>query len=122
MSDHVQRASALAWSDEDHVAANRALYREKFAAVTPLLEQAFAFAQPEGGFYHWLDVGGDDQAFARALYEAEHITVLPGSFLSRQMNGHTPGHGYVRVAWVAELDRCVDAARRMVGWALEHRA
>ena len=122
IGDHVQRVSTLAWSDEAHVVANRALYREKFAAVTPLLKQTFDFVEPDGGFYHWLDVGGDDQAFSLGLFEAEHITVLPGSFLSREVEGHNPGRGHVRVAWVAELDRCLDAAQRLVAWARQRHS
>jgi len=114
---HVQRASTLAWSDESHVIENRALYREKFAAISPLLADAFSFPTPQGGFYHWLNVGGDDRAFTLALFRAENITVLPGSFLSRDGAGGNPGQGHVRVAWVAELDDCVDAARRMADWA-----
>lgn len=119
---HVQRVSALAWSDEAHVVENRALYRQKFAALTPILRQAFPFAEPRGGFYHWLDVGEDDEAFTRALFEAENITVLPGSYLSRDAHGHNPGAGFVRVAWVAPLGDCVDAARRLVSWAGARRA
>jgi N-succinyldiaminopimelate aminotransferase len=114
---HVQRVSTLAWKDEAHVVENRALYRAKFEAVTPILTQAFEFTSPEGAFYHWLEVGGDDEAFARGLFEAQHITVLPGSYLSRSAHGSNPGAGYVRVAWVAPLEDCVDAARRLAGWA-----
>lgn len=114
---HVQRASALAWADEAHVVANRALYREKFEALTPILSEAFDFNTPEGGFYHWLAVGEDDEAFTRDLFEAEHITVLPGSYLSRMAHGINPGAGHVRVAWVAPLDDCLNAARRLVSWA-----
>ncbi len=114
---HVQRASALAWSDEEHVRANRALYRAKFQALTPLLAGAFDFPEPHGGFYHWLSAGPDDVAFSRDLFEAENITVLPGSYLSRTAHGANPGAGRVRVAWVAPLEDCLDAARRLAAWA-----
>jgi N-succinyldiaminopimelate aminotransferase len=117
LGNHVQRASALAWSDEEHVVANRALYRAKFEAVTPILETAFSAMAPEGGFYHWLPVGGDDCAFTLELFKAENITVLPGSFLGRSAGGTNPGAGYVRVAWVAGLAECVDAAERLSAWA-----
>jgi N-succinyldiaminopimelate aminotransferase len=117
LGNHVQRVSALAWSDEPHVVANRNLYRKKFEAVTPLLARGFSFQPPDGGFYHWLDVEGDDQAFALDLFKAQNITVLPGSFLGREVGGRNPGSGYVRVAWVAEPDACVDAARRMTDWS-----
>jgi N-succinyldiaminopimelate aminotransferase len=118
---HVQRASSLAWADEAHVVENRALYREKFRALTPVLEQAFSFPVPVGGFYHWLDVQGDDRSYARDLFADHNITVLPGSFLSRDADGVNPGQGYVRVAWVAELQACLSAAERMVSWTLTQR-
>jgi N-succinyldiaminopimelate aminotransferase len=118
---HVQRASELAWSDEAHVVANRALYRQKFQALAPVLGNVFELRDPEGGFYHWLDVGGDDQAFALALFREQNITVLPGSFLGRDAHGGNPGRGHVRVAWVAEYDECLDAAQRLARWAAGRR-
>jgi N-succinyldiaminopimelate aminotransferase len=118
---HVQRASTLAWGDETHVEENRARYQEKFKLLTPLLAEAFSFRQPHGGFYHWLDVGCDDQAFTLGLFKAENITVLPGSFLSRHAHGSNPGSGYVRVAWVAPLEDCRDAAQRLVAWTVAGR-
>lgn len=118
---HVQRASTLAWSDENHVVENRALYRAKFDALTPILQSSFRLLAPDGGFYHWLDVGGDDQAFTLDLFRDENITVLPGSFLSRKAHDCNPGKGFVRVAWVAPLDDCVDAAQRLSQWAAGRR-
>lgn len=118
----VQRASALAWADEEHVRDNRALYREKFDRLSPLLGNVFEFAQPDGGFYHWLAVGEDDQTFTLDLFREENITVLPGSFLSRTAHGINPGAGYVRVAWVAPLADCLDAAERLAHWQAARRA
>jgi N-succinyldiaminopimelate aminotransferase len=113
----VQHASAAAWQDESHVAANRALYREKFAAVLPLLRAALPADLPGGGFYLWARVpGGDDEAFARALFEATHVTVLPGSYLGRDANGCNPGSGYVRIALVPGLADCIEAAQRMAAF------
>lgn len=118
MPVHHQRASAAAWSDEAHVAANRAAYREKFAAVTPLLASVVEVQDPQGGFYHWLPVPHDDQAFAQALFRDCNITVLPGSFLGRSPAPPypNPGADHIRVAWVAPLAECVDAATRLVDW------
>jgi N-succinyldiaminopimelate aminotransferase len=113
MSPVVQAASIAAWQDEDHVATNRALYRDKFAQVTPILAEVMNVALPDAGFYLWADVGGDDQAFARDLYAACHVTVLPGSFLAREANGHNPGAGRIRMALVAETSECVQAAQRI---------
>jgi len=121
LGTHVQRASAAAWADETHVVENRALYRRKFEILTPVLDKAFSFTAPDGGFYHWLDVSGDDRSFALELFQAHNITVLPGSFLSREAHGLNPGQGYVRVAWVAGLEACLSAAQRMVEWTLAQR-
>jgi N-succinyldiaminopimelate aminotransferase len=118
----VQRVSSLAWSDEAHVVENRRLYREKFEALSGLLASQFTLTEPDGGFYHWLDVGEDDQTFTLDLYRQENITVLPGSFLSRTAHGVNPGRGHVRVAWVAPMAECLDAAERLVRFTVERRA
>ena len=92
MSGMVQAASIAAWNDEDHVVANREMYRQKFAAVTPLLAQVLDVKLPDAGFYLWAAVpGGDDQAFARHLLAQYNVTVLPGSFLARESQGFNPG-------------------------------
>jgi len=117
MSPAVQAASIAAWNDETHVVENRRLYREKFAAVTPILAQAYPVEMPEAAFYYWLKVPGSDTEFARELFRQQHVTVLPGSFLAREARGINPGAGYVRVALVAGQGECEDAARRMVEFA-----
>jgi len=114
MSPVVQAASAAAWGDEAHVVENRALYRTKFAQVTPMLAQVLDVALPDAGFYLWADVAGDDQVFARDLYAAFNVTVLPGSFLAREARGHNPGAGRIRMALVADTAECVQAAQRIV--------
>lgn len=115
MSPVFQAASVAAWNDESHVSANRALYAAKFDAVTGQVASVLDVCRPEAGFYLWARVpDGDDAAFARALFEAEHVTVLPGSFLARDAHGTNPGHGYVRLALVAPLEECIEAAYRIV--------
>ena len=47
------------------------------------------------------------------LYRDFTVTVLPGSFLAREAHGVNPGNGFVRIALVAPLAECLDAARRM---------
>jgi N-succinyldiaminopimelate aminotransferase len=113
MSPPVQAASRVAWQDEAHVRENRRLYREKFEAVLRILDGAGGARMPDGGFYLWLRVPGDDTAFARRLYEACNLTVLPGSYLAREARGINPGHGYVRVALVPPTAQCIEAARRL---------
>jgi N-succinyldiaminopimelate aminotransferase len=119
MSPVVQLASCAAWADEGHVVANRNQYRAKFAAVTPLLAGVLDVALPDAAFYLWAAVPqkrwqGDDVAFARALYADYNVTVLPGSYLAREFNGHNPGSGRIRLALVAPTDECLEAAQRIV--------
>jgi len=115
MSPTVQKASVAAWQDEQHVENNRAAYREKFQAVTPIVAEVLETAFPEAGFYLWARVpSGDDVAFARDLFAQEHVTVLPGSFLARSnAAGANPGQGFIRIALVAPLAECVEAAERI---------
>jgi N-succinyldiaminopimelate aminotransferase len=117
----VQRASIAAWNDEAHVEANRALYREKFARVTPMLAAVMDVALPDAGFYLWARVppavcGGSDTAFARELLAQYNVTVLPGSYLARDAQGANPGAGRIRMALVAGVDECVEAARRIASF------
>ena len=115
MSPVVQAASIAAWNDEAHVLANRALYRDKFEQVTPLLQGVLDVALPDAGFYLWAQVpGGDDIACARELLAQYNVQVLPGSLLARQAHGYNPGAGRIRLALVAPLEDCVEAAQRIV--------
>jgi N-succinyldiaminopimelate aminotransferase len=115
MSPAVQHASIAAWSDEAHVRENRAHYRAKFAAVVQMLTPVIDTRPPEAGFYLWAGVpGGDDTVFARDLFAATHVSVLPGRYLARDAHRVNPGNGYVRIALVPGIDDCVEAARRIV--------
>ena len=114
MSTVVQAASIAAWNDEQHVIANRNLYRSKFAQVTPLLADVLDVALPDAGFYLWAGVKGSDVDFARELYANYNVTVLPGSYLAREAQGLNPGAGRIRMALVAETAECVEAAQRIV--------
>ncbi|HEX7044509.1 MAG TPA: succinyldiaminopimelate transaminase [Burkholderiales bacterium] len=108
-----QAASIAAWNDEAHVRANRALYRAKFDAVLEILDGALAVRRPQAGFYLWPRTPIEDTVFARELYARENVLVLPGSYLSRRADGVDPGANRVRMALVAPLDECVEAARRI---------
>ncbi len=113
LPQHVQAASAAAWSDEVHVRENRELYRARFDAVLEILDGCLDVARPNAGFYLWPQTPIDDQQFARRLFEEEHVRLLPGSFLSRESHGGNPGAGHVRMALVAPQADCEEAARRI---------
>ncbi|VXB62931.1 Succinyldiaminopimelate transaminase [Pseudomonas sp. 8AS] len=113
MPVQTQLASVAAWNDEAHVRANRDLYREKFAAVLDILGPVLDVQRPDGGFYLWARTPGDDQSFTRELFAQQHVTVVPGSYLSREVSGENPGAGRVRLALVAPLAECVEAAERI---------
>jgi N-succinyldiaminopimelate aminotransferase len=117
MNPAVQEASVAAWNDEHHVRENRRKYAEKFARVTPIMQTALEVERPDAGFYLWARTPIEDTEFGRRLYAEQHLTVLPGSFLARDSGGTNPGAGYVRMALVAEIDECLEAARRIVEFA-----
>ena len=108
-----QVASVEAWSDEEHVKQNRKQYVEKFAAVVDILSPVIKVKSPDAGFYLWLNTPIDDETFARDLYQQQNVTVLPGSYLSREDDGINPGQNHVRLALVAPLDECLSAAQRI---------
>lgn len=123
MGGMVQEASIAAWNDEAHVVANRALYKRKFEQVTPLLAQVLDVALPDAGFYLWAGVpGGDDEAFARDLLAQYNVTVLPGRYLAREVNGFNPGQGRIRMALVAQPEECLEAAQRIVSFVQKSKS
>ena len=113
MSPPLQAASIAAWNDEAHVVANRALYRAKFQAVIDILQPALPAAWPDAAFYLWLQTPVADVEFTRRLYAAEGVSVLPGSYLAREARGVNPGTGRIRIALVASIGECVEAAHRL---------
>jgi len=131
MSPVVQAASRAAWDDEAHVVANRELYRQKFAEVTPLLASVMNVALPDAGFYLWAEIPpafkGSDEAFSSQLLAQYNVVVLPGSYLARSATGadgkvFNPGAGRVRMALVAETAECREAAERIVQFCQAHAA
>ena len=108
-----QLASIAAWNDDAHAAANRMLYREKYARVLPILQPVLDVVEPDGAFYLWPDIHGDDEAFTRDLYAAQNLTILPGSYLARNTRAGNPGRQRVRISLVAPVEECVTAAHRI---------
>jgi N-succinyldiaminopimelate aminotransferase len=108
-----QYASIAAWQDENHVYQNRQLYRDKFTAFIKALQDVCEVQRPPASFYIWLKTSGSDTDFARDLFAQQNVTVLPGSYLSREAQGLNPGAGYVRIALVASVEECVEAAERI---------
>jgi N-succinyldiaminopimelate aminotransferase len=117
MSPAVAAASIAAWSDEEHVRANRALYAEKFARLAPVVRAVLPAHAPDAAFYLWPRVPGDDADFARLLYAEEAVSVLPGSYIGRESCGLNPGRGYLRIALVAAFDECAEAVERLASFA-----
>jgi N-succinyldiaminopimelate aminotransferase len=113
MPPHHQAASVRAWRDEEHVRTNRELYRAKFDAVLDILDGVLPATRPDASFYLWPETPVPDPEFARGLFASQNVTVLPGSYLSRDVDGTNPGENRVRMALVASLDECVDAAHRI---------
>jgi N-succinyldiaminopimelate aminotransferase len=122
MSVPVQLASVPAWEDEEHVRLNRALYREKFAQVLPILQPLLEVPTPHGAFYLWPDIAGDDALFTRELFERQHLMIVPGSYLARDTASGNPGRGRVRISLVPSVAECVEAAERIGQYLLNRRA
>lgn len=125
-----QHASIKAWQDESHVIENRQLYRTKFDAFIDILKDVCDINRPAASFYVWLKTTFDDdlqgwrkcgklsgttaaEEFARQLFARQNVTVLPGSYLSRDAHGINPGANHVRIALVAPLAECTEAAQRL---------
>ncbi len=103
-----QFAAAACWADEDHVAANRALYHQKYAIADEILGNSPGYMAPEAGFFLWLKVGDGEEAALR-LWRAAGVRSLPGAYLSRpvppELGGGDPGTEYLRLALVAPADQ-----------------
>jgi len=108
-----QHASLAAWNDETHVIENRVLYREKFSAFIDILGDVCSINKPPASFYIWLKTSIDDTVFAQQLFAQQNVTVLPGSYLSREAHGINPGKNHVRIALVAPVEECIEAANRI---------
>jgi len=113
MNPAVQAASTAAWQDEEHVRDNRRLYREKFRNAMALLAEVTDGTMPEAAFYLWLRTPVPDTEFAKRLFEQYNVTIVPGSFLAREARGINPGANFVRIALVASVEECAEAAQRL---------
>jgi aspartate/methionine/tyrosine aminotransferase len=110
----LQRASVVAWSDEEHVVETRERYGRKRDIVLPALQRIGL--EPAGGdasFFLWLRVpdDGDAEAFALRLLDELGIVVAPGPFFG------PGGEGHVRAALVPTLDECRRAAELLTSIA-----
>jgi N-succinyldiaminopimelate aminotransferase len=114
---HTQLASIPLWNDDTHVIDNRKMYRDKFAAILPILREAIAIDAPDASFYLWPRVS-DDERFTRELFERKHVAIVPGSYLARETTYGNPGRGRVRISLVANQAECVEAAERIRDYVL----
>ena len=113
----LQQAAAKAWSDEEHVAQARAIYKENFQIAKAILKTEI----PDATFYLWLYVG-DALAFTKKLYRDYNVKVLPGEFLAREdAEGKNPGKGFVRIALVESPQKTEDALKRVKECLREQR-
>lgn len=113
MPVHTQLASIAAWNDEQHVAANREQYTQKFRSVLKILSPVLDVKQSDASFYLWPKTPVNEETFARELFAQQNVMVLPGSYLSRTVNGFNPGADRIRMALVASVEECTAAALRI---------
>jgi len=103
--EFVQRASVVAWGDEEHVAETRARYGRKRALFLDLFSRkGVRVAGSEATMYIWAAVPGAEssESFAERLLE-HGVLVAPGSYLGAS------GEGYFRVALVPSETECARA-------------
>lgn len=120
MAEPIQKASIAAWSDESHVVANRKLYQQKFKQVLAILQPVMNVSPPDASFYLWPKLSISDTEFCQQLYQQQNVLVLPGQFLSREAHGTNPGENHVRMALVANLEQCVEAAQRIKQFVVDN--
>lgn len=106
----LQHVAAAAWSDEAHVQRHLAVYR---ASLNAFFEAYGEGEAPAGSFFVWLPVA-NGEAFAKAAYEQQAITVLPGAYLSADdSHDNNPGTGFIRAALVDGPDKAAELAQRL---------
>jgi N-succinyldiaminopimelate aminotransferase len=120
LSPVVSTASIAAWNDEAHVIQNREQYRAKFDAVLPILKPVLEVERPDASFYLWAGTPGPDDIFVRNLLTHTNVTLLPGSYVGRTVQGVNPGLNRIRIALVAPLDDCVEGAQRIADFVRKH--
>ena len=108
----IQKASVEAWLNYDFVAENRKSYNDKFSLAADMLKDKVSNVIPEGAFYLWLDVK-DGESYSKKILEKEGLIVLPGSYLSAEINGFNPGEKYVRIALVYDFETTEEALKRI---------
>ncbi len=114
----LQRAAQAVWAEESHVSENRALYAEKFDLADKILGSVPGYNSPEAGFFLWLPVE-DGETAALKLWQETGVRVLPGAYLSRDVNGENPGKNYIRAALVAPKNEVQSALITLRGCLYE---
>ena len=99
----LQRVAERVWADEAHVDHNRALYVEKYQMADAIFGDVPGYVSPHAGFFLWLPVP-DGEAATLKVWTQTGVRVLPGAYLSREVEGFNPGQNYIRVAMVAPGD------------------
>ena len=104
--EFVQRASVVAWGDEEHVERTREIYARKREVLLPALARAgIRVAGSEATMYLWLETPAGESSEALAERLLEHgLIVSPGTFFGPS------GDGYWRLALVPTHAECERAA------------
>ena len=110
----LQRAAEMVWAEEVHVEQNRGLYHRKYDIADRVFAGVEGCGAPQAGFFLWLPVADGEEA-ALTLWRETGVRVLPGAYLSREVDGENPGRSYIRVAMVTdnedELQRGLESIR-----------
>ena len=108
--EFVQRAAAVAWSDEAHVERIRAAYARKRTLLHALFVRKGYSVHGAATMFLWIETpeGQSSEQFAERLLRVG-VVVAPGSYLGPS------GEGYVRMALVPPEEECREAARVLEG-------
>jgi aspartate/methionine/tyrosine aminotransferase len=110
----IMAAGSRLWREEEHVVANRELYRANFEIAERILGNRFGFVKPDGGFFLWLNVG-DGVAATERLWREAGIKVLPGAYMCHEdPEFGNPGTPFIRAALVYDAETTEAALNRMV--------
>jgi aspartate/methionine/tyrosine aminotransferase len=101
----LQKAAAIAWADDQHVAERRQIFAKRIELAMPYLQKlGMIDKKPEATFYLWCRVpaGMDDVSFCLRLAE-EGVITSPSQWLSEGIKG------FMRFALVPEDPDTIEA-------------
>ena len=109
----IQKVASALYDDDDHQIEGCLHYDKNFEIAEKYLKPFYKdFKIPDAGFFLWLKVN-DDKKAAKILWQKFSLRVMPGSFMSKEVNGINPGRGYLRISLVDNKEVIEETMRRI---------